>query len=254
MIPPVDQPKGELRTQLTEIAAQAYDDTLAGKRPNLNPFEAIADAVINALATKQAGVKERPITPPPRASDKPEWEQVNDLFERYGLASPDWRMRDELVGWLIWARYGSTAIPAAGVGEVVSLSDLDRANSSIQAKFDGKEITPPPAGELAGWTSDWVPAALREGREVNVLLTPKRDKQHVTPLYLAASPAVTERVQALEKALRQILRCEYESGDKYGITDCIDNTGQPYQSAHLAGVLAEAERLLGTASLKDTKP
>lgn len=49
---------------------------------------------------------ERPPLVMSRDNGKPEWQQVNDLFERHGLASPDWRLRDELVTWLAWARYG----------------------------------------------------------------------------------------------------------------------------------------------------
>lgn len=49
---------------------------------------------------------DKPILRLRRDSGDPEWKQVNDLFERHGLPSPDWRMRDELVAWLVWARYG----------------------------------------------------------------------------------------------------------------------------------------------------
>lgn len=49
---------------------------------------------------------DRPICSPPRQSDAPLWQQVNALFERHGMSSPDWRLRDELVGWLEWARHG----------------------------------------------------------------------------------------------------------------------------------------------------
>ena len=50
--------------------------------------------------------EDRPPFAMTRASEKPEWQQVIDLFAKYGLPPPEWRLRDELVTWLAWARYG----------------------------------------------------------------------------------------------------------------------------------------------------
>lgn len=49
---------------------------------------------------------------------------------------------------------------------------------------------------------------------------------------------------ALREAIGDLLRCEYESAG-HGLTDCIDNHGEPYQSAHLDGCIKRAEALLG---------
>jgi hypothetical protein len=55
---------------------------------------------------------EAPLTRLALKSTLPEWQQVIDLFAKHGLSAPPWRLRDELVGWLTWARYGE-AVEAA---------------------------------------------------------------------------------------------------------------------------------------------
>ena len=40
------------------------------------------------------------------ANGRPEWQQIEDLFEAHRLPGPPWRLRDELVMMLAWARYG----------------------------------------------------------------------------------------------------------------------------------------------------
>lgn len=38
------------------------------------------------------------------SEDIPLWKQIETLFERHGVDSPPWRLRDELVTHLTWAR------------------------------------------------------------------------------------------------------------------------------------------------------
>lgn len=40
------------------------------------------------------------------SGDRPEWEHIMNLFKRHHLDEPPWRLRDELVIILTWARYG----------------------------------------------------------------------------------------------------------------------------------------------------
>lgn len=50
----------------------------------------------------------RPITPLSQPREGLQlWEEIVSLFARHGLEPPPWRLRDELVTYLAWARYGS---------------------------------------------------------------------------------------------------------------------------------------------------
>lgn len=67
-------------------------------------------------------------------------------------------------------------------------------------------------------------------------------------LCTAAADALASLVRerdAARELLRDLLRCEYESAG-FGLADCIDNTGKPYQSAHLDSCLKRAERSLSS--------
>lgn len=50
--------------------------------------------------------KERPSSTLDLDNGDPAWQQVVSLFRKHGMGDPPWRMRDTLVGWLWWARYG----------------------------------------------------------------------------------------------------------------------------------------------------
>ena len=49
---------------------------------------------------------DKPLCRMPTDNGKPEWQQIVDLFARHGLSEPPWRLRDELVTHLAWAKYG----------------------------------------------------------------------------------------------------------------------------------------------------
>jgi hypothetical protein len=87
-----------------------YADAMAGDREaaakEINAILARAEAVRQERDELREALGERPTMHLRKDSGDPEWQQVNALFERHGLPAPDWRMRDELVGWLVWARYG----------------------------------------------------------------------------------------------------------------------------------------------------
>ncbi len=117
----------------------------------------MTDPIERTPSTVGEELIERPTMQPPRKSDKPEWQQVNDLFERYGLASPDWRFRDELVGWLVWARYGE-----ARLSDKASMPDEDEADdgTAYQEGFeDGRSEARGAAVELWGMVQRWAIAS-----------------------------------------------------------------------------------------------
>lgn len=64
---------------------------------------------------------EKPLTPLMSDNGDPEWQQILSLFSRHGAPEPHWRLRDELVTILAWARYGAAASPVqAGIDPLVA--------------------------------------------------------------------------------------------------------------------------------------
>ena len=53
-----------------------------------------------------------------------------------------------------------------------------------------------------------------------------------------------EALVKAKDALGDLLRCEYESNGRWGITDCIDNRGEHYQSADLDKRIKAAEEAM----------
>lgn len=46
-----------------------------------------------------------PVTSLVVSEDAPLWQQIDALFRRHGVDAPPWRLRDELVTHLTWARF-----------------------------------------------------------------------------------------------------------------------------------------------------
>lgn len=69
--------------------------------------KSIADAILNLAPVGGRGEEAKPISPLRIIDDKPEWQQIIDLFERHGLDAPPVRLRDELVNHLAWAKFGA---------------------------------------------------------------------------------------------------------------------------------------------------
>lgn len=89
----------------------------------------------------------RPIISPPREASpgKMEWEEIVSLFERNGLPPPPWRLRDVLVGHLVWARYGDRLASALSsrratgmVCDVCGLWCSDSKADAILSRVEGK--------------------------------------------------------------------------------------------------------------------
>jgi len=59
-----------------------------------------------AFGSAHPTLEDAPITRPFRDDGSPEWMQIERLFERFRVPAPDYRLRDELVVLLSWARYG----------------------------------------------------------------------------------------------------------------------------------------------------
>lgn len=94
-----------LETEHVEEVAR-LDELLKGvtPQPEAWPDAPPSEGEVDALVAEAL----RPIISPPREASpgKMEWEEIVSLFERNGLPPPPWRLRDVLVGHLVWARYG----------------------------------------------------------------------------------------------------------------------------------------------------
>ncbi len=85
----------------------------------LSPVPATVPDVTEALPEKRPLVRLRP------DDGEPMWQQINAMFERHHENPPFWRLRDELVTRLDWARYGEA---------LEAMLPASPASSSIQGE------------------------------------------------------------------------------------------------------------------------
>lgn len=114
-----------------------------------------------------------------------------------------------------------------GLGELV-----ERLNAAYQ--------------EVAEWPEKRMP-----GVDITTLGEGFSDLLRLRNIVPEAADAITALIaerDALAKALRGLLRGEYESAEP-GLCDCVDNHGKPYQSQFLAERIAAAETCLSTLNL-----
>jgi hypothetical protein len=104
------------------------------------------------LEALRALLRERPLGRPNPEPAEAAWQEIDRLFEQRGLPRPPTRLRDELVGSLVWARYGEKLHQAI----IALLEGMGNHGFSSQARSSAAAPGLHPAvlnEPSAGWTA-----------------------------------------------------------------------------------------------------
>lgn len=133
------------------------DPSYKNGRRQVEPLYAAPPAPAEAQARIEAL---RPISPlsEPRAGCEL-WQEIDLLFQRYGLSHPPYRLRDELVNHLSWARYGAALDAALASGS----TPKPPMTMKVDQDWLRRHTETDPDVDVEAWGSTTKPAGVEEG-------------------------------------------------------------------------------------------